>query len=307
MWISDGQDYYSGGMLMPGRNFSSENYQFGFNTQEKVDEISGSGNHNTALFWEYDTRLGRRWNLDPKPIVGVSDYAVMNLNPIMYSDVKGDSADFYNRQGKKVGTDGIDDKKAYIQNDNGKKDFKGLNYTEVLGGTEAVKGKYGEGFNKVDDNFDLYALSYVEDAMLELNDRIALRPESNPVKITDRFFMEESKYGWLDFKYKIAGIEPSEAFPQAGTTRASKLPISETMYLVGNYYMNVGTAGNFLWGYAGQKAGISVATLKGLAQGGTVFTKLRFDSAWDQKAIGLGYGLAKNNSWIQTDILVDKK
>ncbi|GAB4259556.1 MAG: hypothetical protein Kow0079_16600 [Vicingaceae bacterium] len=66
-------------------------YRFGFNGQEKVDEISGTGNHNTALFREYDTRLGRRWNLDPKPQIFISDYAVMANNPIWFNDVLGDS------------------------------------------------------------------------------------------------------------------------------------------------------------------------------------------------------------------------
>jgi hypothetical protein len=67
-------------------------YLFGFNTQEKVDEVSGDGNHNTALFWEYDTRLGRRWNLDPKPQMNISDYAVMGNNPILMNDPNGDVA-----------------------------------------------------------------------------------------------------------------------------------------------------------------------------------------------------------------------
>jgi hypothetical protein len=67
-----------------------EGYRFGFNSQEKTDEISGSGNHNTALFWEYDTRLGRRWNRDPKPNPSVSDYACFNNNPIWNTDVLGD-------------------------------------------------------------------------------------------------------------------------------------------------------------------------------------------------------------------------
>lgn len=70
-----------------------EKYRFGFNTQEKVDEISGEGNHNTALFWEYDTRLGRRWNLDPKPQVYISDYAVMANSPILLNDLFGDDVD----------------------------------------------------------------------------------------------------------------------------------------------------------------------------------------------------------------------
>jgi hypothetical protein len=40
-------------------------YRYGFNGQQKDEEIAGKGNHNTALFWEYDMRLGRRWNVDP--------------------------------------------------------------------------------------------------------------------------------------------------------------------------------------------------------------------------------------------------
>ncbi len=58
-------DYYPFGAPIHGRGYSSETYRFGFNTQEKTDEIAGPGNHNTATFWEYDGRLGRRWNIDP--------------------------------------------------------------------------------------------------------------------------------------------------------------------------------------------------------------------------------------------------
>jgi hypothetical protein len=67
-----------------------DDYRFGFNTQEKVNEIVGVGNHNTALFWEYDTRLGRRWNLDPKPQISISDYAINANNPIANTDFLGD-------------------------------------------------------------------------------------------------------------------------------------------------------------------------------------------------------------------------
>ncbi|RYD52416.1 MAG: hypothetical protein EOP52_09675 [Sphingobacteriales bacterium] len=66
-------------------------YQYGFNGQRKTDEISGSGNHNTATFWEYDTRLAWRWNPDPVDEAGVSDYAVLGGSPIYMSDPDGDS------------------------------------------------------------------------------------------------------------------------------------------------------------------------------------------------------------------------
>src|SRR5690625_4811375 len=66
-----------------------DRYRFGFNGQEKVNEMSGMGNHNTAEFWEYDTRLGRRWNLDPVDQISVSNYAVFRNNPLVYTDVDG--------------------------------------------------------------------------------------------------------------------------------------------------------------------------------------------------------------------------
>ncbi|HCQ30324.1 MAG TPA: hypothetical protein DIU39_08565 [Flavobacteriales bacterium] len=74
-------------------------YRYSFNTQEKVDEISGTGNHTTALFWEYDPRLGRRWNQDPIFNTDISRYAVNGNNPIYYLDPNGD---FKTKFGAKV-------------------------------------------------------------------------------------------------------------------------------------------------------------------------------------------------------------
>src|SRR5690554_6258796 len=61
-----------------------DQYRFGFNGQEKVNEISGLGNHNTAEFWEYDTRTGRRWNLDPMAHLRewISPYSAFQNSPI---------------------------------------------------------------------------------------------------------------------------------------------------------------------------------------------------------------------------------
>ncbi|ATL49380.1 hypothetical protein COR50_20580 [Chitinophaga caeni] len=83
-------DYYPFGMQMPGRVFNGGGYRFGFQTQEKVNEVAGIGNHYTATFWEYDPRTARRWNLDPKGIVSISDYAAFKDNPIIYTDPLGD-------------------------------------------------------------------------------------------------------------------------------------------------------------------------------------------------------------------------
>jgi len=86
-------DYYPFGMTMPGRTLTPEDYRYGYNTQERVDEIAGEGNHYTAEFWEYDPRTARRWNVDPRPVVGLSDYHGFANNPIFLSDHRGDSTD----------------------------------------------------------------------------------------------------------------------------------------------------------------------------------------------------------------------
>ena len=75
---------------MPGRGYNASSYRYGFNGQEKSDEIKGEGNSYTALFWEYDPRTGQRWNLDPKPVVGISDYSTFEGNPIQNADPNGD-------------------------------------------------------------------------------------------------------------------------------------------------------------------------------------------------------------------------
>ncbi len=82
-------DYSPFGVELDGRTVSVEGYRFGFNTQEKTDEISGSGNHTTALYWEYDSRLGRRWNIDPVVKYHESSYASFANNPIWFLDPDG--------------------------------------------------------------------------------------------------------------------------------------------------------------------------------------------------------------------------
>ncbi len=64
-------------------------YGFAFNGQEKDDEVSGVGNTMTAEFWEYDARLGRRWNVDPIVKPWESGYATLANSPIIFIDPKG--------------------------------------------------------------------------------------------------------------------------------------------------------------------------------------------------------------------------
>lgn len=90
-----GINYSTFGAPLPGRNFNSAESRYGFNSQEKDDEMFGnSGTCYTAEFWQYDARLGRRWNVDPKPNVAISPYACFENNPLLYSDPDGDTVKY---------------------------------------------------------------------------------------------------------------------------------------------------------------------------------------------------------------------
>jgi len=88
--VLSAQDYYSFGMLEPGRQYILGNeYRYGFNGHEKSDEIKGKGNSYTADFWEFDPRVGKRWNPDPVVKVGETPYSAFSNNPIWLIDLKG--------------------------------------------------------------------------------------------------------------------------------------------------------------------------------------------------------------------------
>jgi hypothetical protein len=80
-------------MLLSGRHFDSGKYRYGFNGQEKDDEIYGESNATTAQYWEYDARLGKRWNIDPWLKSWESPYATFSNSPILFSDHLGNKVD----------------------------------------------------------------------------------------------------------------------------------------------------------------------------------------------------------------------
>jgi YD repeat-containing protein len=88
-------DYYPFGMQMPEREYSagSDSYRYSINGQEKDKEINK--NITTALYWEYDSRIGRRWNVDPlaHQFPWMSPYAAMDDNPINKTDPTGASTE----------------------------------------------------------------------------------------------------------------------------------------------------------------------------------------------------------------------
>lgn len=91
------------GMQMPGRTYISGNngYRYSINGQEKTPEIAP--NTTTAEFWQYDARIVRRWNIDPKPNTSISPYNCFAGNPIFHSDPLGDTTLYYSMKGNFLG------------------------------------------------------------------------------------------------------------------------------------------------------------------------------------------------------------
>ena len=86
-------DYYPFGYPIASRSFSLEQYRYGFNGQEKDNEVYGDGKSYTAEYWQYDSRLGRRWNVDPIKTINESSYSTNRNNPNFFSDPNGDCPD----------------------------------------------------------------------------------------------------------------------------------------------------------------------------------------------------------------------
>src|SRR6478672_1010461 len=76
-------------MQMPGRVYNASSYRYGLNGQEKDTNIQSD--HYTAESWEYDSRSGRRWNVDPlaHKLPSWSPYAAFACNPILFVDNDG--------------------------------------------------------------------------------------------------------------------------------------------------------------------------------------------------------------------------
>ncbi|MFB9095204.1 thrombospondin type 3 repeat-containing protein [Flavobacterium jumunjinense] len=58
-------DYYPFGMTLPGRTSTGNDYRYGFQGQEKDDELKGEGNSLNYTFRMHDPRVGRFFAVDP--------------------------------------------------------------------------------------------------------------------------------------------------------------------------------------------------------------------------------------------------
>ena len=97
------RSYQAFGMEMSGRKWqgTSDKYRYSHNSHEREDAIFEGAQ--SAEYWMYDSRIGRRWNIDPIVKEWESPYACFGNNPIAYSDINGADAE---KPANPNGTDG---------------------------------------------------------------------------------------------------------------------------------------------------------------------------------------------------------
>ncbi|MBP6390573.1 MAG: hypothetical protein KA175_01310 [Flavobacteriales bacterium] len=90
--VLSAQGYEPFGSLLPGRNYSSDSYRFGFNRAEKDDEVYGA----TGTSYDfgdriYDPRAARWLSIDPyaHKYASISPYAFVGNSPIYALDPNG--------------------------------------------------------------------------------------------------------------------------------------------------------------------------------------------------------------------------
>ncbi|GAA0874324.1 hypothetical protein GCM10009118_07320 [Wandonia haliotis] len=90
-------DYYPFGMLMSDRHGSTGEYRYGFQGQEKDDEVKGEGNSVNYKYRMHDPRVGRFFAVDPltKDYPWNSPYAFSENRVISHVELEGLEKEFY--------------------------------------------------------------------------------------------------------------------------------------------------------------------------------------------------------------------
>lgn len=169
-------------------NFTTHTHYL-FNGMEADNEVSGNGNSYTAEFWQYSSRLGKRWNIDPVIKHHESPYACFANNPIWFTDPNGaDTLDLNvtNNKMKELGqmAENLKDRQSniwkmiYNHNQNVDKVEKieiNQNFSEKAAeGNNSPHGLILEGLNKINE----YGILSLKGKLLEETNSINKAIES---------------------------------------------------------------------------------------------------------------------------------
>jgi RHS repeat-associated protein len=182
---------------------------FGFNGQEKDQEIYNNQSTTTAIFWEYDGRIGRRWNVDPMANmrVSLSPYNFCSLNPINRIDPNGALDDWVERE----------DGSIYWNDDVTSKNDKDLAEGETYRGTNYRRFEHIGNTTYTDVNYNSDKKITRTQRIRPDADRIVTQPESidwyhfgggAPLTVDiSRFNFKSSKLSIEDFKTNSQSVD----------------------------------------------------------------------------------------------------
>lgn len=192
---------YPFGSVAKGRSFSSAAYRYGFNGQEKDPEIA-EGIY-TAAFWEYDSRLGRRWNIDPefKVFPYESPYAAFHNNPIYFNDPLGNKPGDPDKAAKKFGKK-VD---AEMAKDKDLKKADAITKVEMsLKPKDRFVTKKDESTNNGTDHVSYNVADYYASTQTDLS-----KPSSPPTTVTNEMtlLLDKAVQGSFDQIYNVKPLQ----------------------------------------------------------------------------------------------------
>ena len=272
-------------------------YRYFFNGQEADNEVLGDGVSLTAEFWQYDTRLGRRWNVDPKYTPMLSSYSCFVNSPLSLNDKKGDTTYRFNiNTGEYLG--------MYDLNQTGQ--YGSYGYTETAGyGENKYEYWKGETFNfadPVNDAKDIRDGIITQLVFVRDEEMVSILRNQGAFEVGKLGFVKESTGGG-DFDYSFS-ILPNY-YPEANfnpvTMKSNFLFLPEGDYTAHNF-MNFG---NYLWGMTGAVVGFSYAILQAGAHANSLLNsnkngyESQLDSKDDQLSIKKGIFHSNNKNYRQ--------
>ncbi|MCX6180582.1 MAG: hypothetical protein NT150_01465, partial [Bacteroidetes bacterium] len=287
---------------MEARVYSSH-YRYGMNGQESESELL-KGIY-SAQFWRYDSRLGRRWNLDPKPSIGISQYSCFENNPNWFVDKLGDTAAVFKPDGT-----------FWKIKDDGKEEWSILHYTKVK---EVIHIESGVSVTyKVYTNAKTYKFAdpvadpkAIKDGIInklvfvDVNKAAELLGKAGAFDAKNR----EAEYSYMNRESKGGGkLDFSYSAIPGAFAGASSDPLntpSPMLFIASgdNYAHNHMNFGNFLWAAAGNSLGFSGVTLSAAAHYNSVMNSetngygAQLDSKDDQLSISRGTSFAQENKF----------
>ena len=176
---------------MPARSFNRNAYRYGsVNGQENDDEIFVGAS--TAMYWEYDSRLGRRWNIDPeyKLFPHESPYACFHNNPNFYSDPLGNKPGNPDKEAKKFDKK-VDKEFNKHKNEKGYTRDKSI---EAVAAKLSDKNRYIVQHNKKETNSNTYAVYDIVEYYKSLNTEKTYNVETIvalPTEVLDKIDQKE--------------------------------------------------------------------------------------------------------------------